>query len=91
MSSVDNFSSEDEARSAVEEMKLVREATSDKALPKVYITSVNELLSASKSKVRLAFFGEVAKKCPDLLEFFEDIRPKKITEKKTEKMENGDK
>lgn len=91
MTSMDNFSSEDDARSAVEDMKLVREATSDKTLPKVYIASVNELLSASKSRVRLAFFGEVAKKCPDLLEFFEDVKPKKTIDKKTEKIEKDDK
>jgi hypothetical protein len=85
MSNADNFSSEDEVRSVVEEMKLVREASPDKTLPKVYIASINDLLSASRSKVRLAFFGEVAKKCPDLLQLFEDIKPKKLPDKKSEK------
>ena len=83
MPTTPGYASKEEAIEAVARMKKVLDASPNKTLPPIYISSVSEILSESKDKIRAMFIEEVADKCPELMTLFDSVKVKPASEKKT--------
>ncbi|MCL4336507.1 MAG: hypothetical protein M1344_04675, partial [Candidatus Thermoplasmatota archaeon] len=83
MPTTPGYASKEEAIEAVSRMKKVLDASPNKTLPPIYISSISEILSESKDKIRAMFIEEVAEKCPELMGLFDSVKVKSVPEKKT--------